>query len=116
MRYFWDAAVQLGPAAAAADEGARFPICRPDALTELFVNAGLRDVAVTAIDISTPFASLDEYWGPFLGGNGPAPAYAMSLGDADRTRLRDLIRAKLPIKSDGSIDLVARAWAVRANK
>jgi len=28
--------------------------------------------------------------------------------------LRERIRANLPIKSDGSIHLVARAWAVRA--
>jgi hypothetical protein len=37
----------------------------------------------------------------------------MSLGEAERDRLRERIRARLPIASDGSIALTARAWAVR---
>lgn len=114
MRYFWDAAAQLNAAAAALDEGARFPVCRPEALTGLFGQAGLRGAAVTAIDVPTPFADFDDYWRPFLGGNGPAPAYAMSLSEADRARLRERIRERLPANSDGSIALIARAWAVRA--
>jgi hypothetical protein len=56
---------------------------------------------------------LDDYWSPFLGGNGPAPAYAMSLDASARERLRERIAARLPIAADGSIDLIARSWAVR---
>jgi SAM-dependent methyltransferase len=114
MRFFWDAAVQLDPAVAKLDEGIRFPLCRPEPLTELFEKAGLREAAVTAIDIPTPFANFEEYWHPFLGRQGPAPAYAMSLDEAARARLRDCLRARLPIRSDGSISLTARAWAIRA--
>ena len=88
MRRFWDAVVELDPGAAKLDEGTRFPLCRPEALSGLFTSAGLRDVAVTAIDIPTPFASYEEYWRPFLGGQGPAPAYAMSLDEPARARLR----------------------------
>ena len=36
MRAFWDAAVAEDPAAAALDEGTRFPLCRPAALTAAF--------------------------------------------------------------------------------
>lgn len=114
MRAFWDAAVELDPDAADLDEGARFPLCRPEALTGLFTHAGLRGVDVTAIDIPTPFATFDDYWGPFLGGQGPAPAYAMALDVAARARLRERIRERLPLQADGSILLTARAWAVRA--
>ena len=114
MRYFWDAAIELDPNAARMDEAIRSPVCRPDALTKLFTGAGLNDVEVTAIDIPTPFASFEEYWQPFLGGQGPAPAYAMSLSDDARARLRDCIRERLPVQADGSIALIARAWAVRA--
>jgi SAM-dependent methyltransferase len=113
MRLFWDAAVELNPDVAAMDEGVRFPMCCPKALTELFGGAGLSGIDVTAIDIPTPFASFDEYWQPFLGGQGPAPAYAMSLGEAARARLRDRIRERLPVEADGSISLTARAWAIR---
>jgi SAM-dependent methyltransferase len=110
MRRFWDAAVELDPAAASADEGLRFPLCRPEALEKLFTGAGLRGVEVTPIDVPTPFVDFDDYWQPFLGGTGPAPAYAMSLDEGRRERLRDRLRERLP---KGSFSLIARAWAVR---
>jgi SAM-dependent methyltransferase len=112
MRYFWDA-VALDPDKADLDEARRFPICAPDPLRELFQNAGLGEVEVQAIDVRTPFRDFDEFWKPFLGGQGPAPAYAMSLSEKDRRTLRENIRASLPIVGDGSIELMARAWAVR---
>ena len=68
---------------------------------------------VTAIDIATEFASFEDYWEPFLGGQGPAPAYAMKLDDARRQALRERLRRDLPVQADGSIGLIARAWAVR---
>ena len=113
MRYFWDAALALDPAAAPLDEGRRFPICRPEPLAALFAQAGLHDVDVRAIDVPTRFRDFDDYWSPFLGGQGPAPGYAMSLGDARRDALRDHLRSRLAIQPDGAIHLIARAWAVR---
>lgn len=115
MRHFWDAAIELDEAAATLDEGVRFPTCRPEALASLFADAGLNDVEARSIDVPTPFADFDDYWQPFLGGQGPAPAYAMSLDESARARLRDRLKECLPIASDGSIRLTARAWAVRAN-
>ena len=115
MRFFWDAAVELNPDAAKMDEGLRFPLCRPEPLSRLFESAGLQRVEVTALDVPTPFASFDEYWHPFLGGQGPAPAYAMALEASARTRLRDRIRERIPQKVDGSISMIARAWAVRGS-
>jgi SAM-dependent methyltransferase len=116
MRHFWDAAVALDPAAAALDEGRRFPLCRPEPLAELFARAGVADVEVRPIDVATDFRDFDDYWTPFLGGQGPAPGYAMALDDARRAALRDRIRAALPIAGDGAIHLVARAWAVRGRR
>ena len=104
--YVWDYAVNL-------DEGLRFPVCRPEGLAQLFTAAGLEAVEVTAIDVPTPFTSFEDYWQPFLGGQGPAPAYAMSLDEAARSRLREHLRARLPAAADGSIPLTARAWAAR---
>ena len=40
-----------------------------------------------------------DYWSPFLGSRGPAPVFAMSLGEISRERIRD----RRPIRSDGSI-------------
>ncbi|MBK7331375.1 MAG: class I SAM-dependent methyltransferase [Betaproteobacteria bacterium] len=114
MRFFWDAAVELESDAAKLDEGVRFPLCRPEALEKLFASATLEEIEVKAFDIPTSFADFDDYWQPFLGGQGPAPAYAMSLDEPARTRLRDHIRTRMPAEANGSISLTARAWAVRA--
>ncbi|WP_345761176.1 class I SAM-dependent methyltransferase [Diaminobutyricibacter sp. McL0608] len=113
MRYFWGAALELDPAA--PDEGARFPISDPGRLEELFAGAGLTGPHARSIDVPTTFADFDDYWQPFLGGQGPAPTYVASLDESARGRLRDRIRERLPIEADGSIALVARAWAVRAS-
>jgi hypothetical protein len=113
MRRFWDAAVALDEGARQLDEGRRFPLCRPDALSSLFAGAGLAGVEARAIDVPTVFRDFDDYWSPFLGGQGPAPAYAMSLEEERRMRLRERLRRELPRRPDGSIHLIARAWAVR---
>jgi SAM-dependent methyltransferase len=114
MRYFWDAAVELNPEVASMDEGIRFSLCVPDSLVAHFASPALSKSEVTEIVIPTPFASFEEYWQPFLGGQGPAPAYAMSLEAAARARMRDHIRARIPVRADGSISMIARAWAIRA--
>jgi SAM-dependent methyltransferase len=113
MRHFWDVAVALNPAARELDEGIRFPLCRPDALQRLFASAGLEAIEITPLEIGTRFSDFDDYWNPFLGGQGPAPAYAMSLDATARMQLREALRARLPIERDGSIALVARAWAIK---
>ena len=117
MRHFWDAAAAVDPRAAELDEGRRFPICRPEALGRLFeTNGAFGDIATRAIDVPTVFRDFDDYWTPFLGGQGPAPTYCASLADDTRAELRERLRARLPESRGGTIDLQARAWAVRARR
>jgi hypothetical protein len=71
---------------------------------------------VRSIDVSTAFRDFDDYWTPFLGGQFPAPDYAMSLNEEARTTLRERIRSRLPIAADGSIPLIARAWVARGTR
>ena len=113
MRHFWDAAVALDPTALELDEGRRFPICQPDRLMDLFRQAELGTVEARAIDVPTRFRDFDDYWAPFQGGQGPAPSYAMALSPERRAVLRERLRARLLVAPDGSIQLTARAWAVR---
>jgi SAM-dependent methyltransferase len=113
LRHFWDAAVALDPAAAALDEGERFPLCRQGALAELFAAAGLERVEAGALEVPTRFADVDDYWAPFLGGQGPAPGYVAGLTPAATEALRAALAARLPAAADGSIELVARAWTAR---
>jgi hypothetical protein len=63
--------------------------------------------------VPTVFKSFDDYWSPFLGGQGPAPTYCMALPEDRRRQLRDRIRGALPVAPDGSIRLGARAFAIR---
>jgi SAM-dependent methyltransferase len=112
IKSFWDAAVSLDPAAAPLHEGTRFPQCHPAALQAAFEAAGLGGVETGPLELTARFAGFDDYWQPFLGGQGPAPAYAMSLGEEARAALRARLQSALPAAADGSIALRARAWAV----
>lgn len=113
IRRFWDAAIRLEPEAGELHEGRRFPLCARATLAELFQRAALEDVDVRALELTARFADFDDYWEPFLGGQGPAPAFVASLPDARRDAIRDALRAELPIHPDGSLELPARAWAAR---
>jgi len=113
LRHFWNAATAVDSAARKLDEGHRFQLCHPDALTELFRSGGLGDVHCEPIEIPTVFASFDDYWRPLLGGTGPAPSYVASL-DADRRAiLARKLEETLRRGPGGTIALTARAWAVR---
>jgi len=113
LRHFWDAAVVLDSHAAVLDEGRRFPLCSPELLRDLFIGQGLRSVDVESIDIRTHFDDFQDFWTPFLSGQGPAPSYVATLNTEQRSLLRELIRSALPVSPQGAIDLKARAWAVR---
>jgi SAM-dependent methyltransferase len=113
LRVFWDAVDALNPAAAVLDEARRFPLCHPEPLRQAFEHAGLRDVVGRAVDVPTHFRDFDDYWNPFLGGQGPAASYIMSLEEHSRSEVREQLRRSLPTKANGEIHLIARAWAVR---
>ena len=113
MRYFLDTARPIDPKSSAYDDGINAPICRPKALSDAFVAAGLSDVETAATDIPAAFVDFQDYWTPFLGGTGSAPKYCMSLDENTRNKIRDAVRAKLPTGPDGEILLAVRAWAVK---
>jgi SAM-dependent methyltransferase len=116
LRTFWDAAAALDPAAAALDEGLRFPICQPERLAAHLRAAHLEQVEGQPIEVTMRFRDFDDYWSPFLGGQGPAPGYVASLTAQQRTALRDRLQRSLPVAGDGSLSLSARAWAVRGRR
>ena len=113
LRVFWDEAVALNPAASPRDER-NMPFCTRDQLRDLWRDGGLLEVEVAPLVIETEFASFDDFWNPFLLGQGPAGAYVASLSDADRNSLKERIKTRLlPNDEMGSITLHARAWAVK---
>lgn len=113
LNIFWDVASKLNPEAANLHESTRFPEANAEGLSRQFKNAGLNETSSEKIQIETIFDSFDDYWSPFLGGQGPAPSYVLSLTEQNREALKNTLREQLPIQQDGSIPMIAKAWAMR---
>jgi SAM-dependent methyltransferase len=117
MRRFWDVAASLDPVAAERDEGRTFNgVSSREALSGLFTGAGFANVETRGIEIPTRFKDFDDFWSPFLGGQGPGPTYVTSLDDTRRDHLRERLRETLATAADGSISLTARAWAAKGTR
>ena len=113
LRRFWDAAAEVDEKAKTVDEGIRFSICNPDKLKNAFENAELSNVQTSYLTVDTIFKDFEDYWNPFLGGQGPAPSYLASESSYIVGKIRFELLQNLPVEMDGSIKLVARAIAVR---
>ena len=111
--YFWTAVADLFADGVDHDEGNQFPICAPEPLSDLFTAAGLESVDTCPLDVPTVFTDFEDFWAPFLRGQGPAGAYCAALSDGDRQRLRHHLQISVPLSGDGAIEMIARAWAVR---
>jgi SAM-dependent methyltransferase len=113
LRVFWDEAVALDPAIAPRDER-NMSLSRRGELAALWRSTGLERVEDQPITIELAFASFNDYWRPFLGGQGPAGAYVVSLPEARRAALEARLRSRLfGQRQDGPFVLQARAWAVK---
>ena len=113
LRTFWDVACSLNPAATDLHEGHRFQLANTDVLVELWTDSGIGDIESTSLTVPTVFEDFDDYWSPFLGGQGPAAGYVASLDEASREDLRAALDRELPADANGRIWMTARAWAVR---
>ena len=112
LRIFWDASAALDETAEKLDE-AHMPLCRSGELSDLWKKAGLKNVQQQPLDLEMQFDSFEDYWRPFLLGQGPAGAYTANLNPDALQRLRDELRHRLTASGeDVSFVLPARAWAV----
>jgi SAM-dependent methyltransferase len=114
LRRFWDVAASVDPEAANFDQARRFPMCTPDGLHELFQAAHCKRIDVKALEIVTRFENFEEYWAPFLSGQGSAPNYLVSRSQKMQAEIRDRLKSSLQSGETESLELPARAWAVRA--
>jgi len=113
LRVFWDEAVAIDSTIAPRDER-HMPLCKRGELAALWRANGIQEVAEQAIAIELSFDSFDDYWSPFLGGQGPAGAYTASLSETTRAALASRLRTRLlGERQDGPFTLQARAWAVK---
>jgi SAM-dependent methyltransferase len=113
LRAFWDSAVKLDPSADHLHEK-HMPLCRAGQLAELWRSGGLREVEESSLEFGMRFENYDDFWTPFLFGQGPAGAYLKRLS-ADRIEaLRDLLMCELGNPTDQFV-LPARLLAVRGS-
>lgn len=113
LRFFWDEAVALDPSAESKDER-HMPYCEDGGLATLWKTAGLESVQEKALTISMQYTSFEDYWLPFLEGQGPAGSHVLSLTEGQQVELRDRLRGRiLGDRPNTSFTLKARAWTVR---
>ena len=113
LNLFWDVVVELNPSASDLHESRRFPDSNAERLIDTFKRVGFSGVEAAPIEIVTHFSDFDDYWQPFLGGQGPAPTYVSRLDETERAHLREALAQRLPVEENGSIFLNARAWATK---
>lgn len=115
LNQFWDAVSETDPEAYAIDE--RQPSFTKESIMSLWQSAGLDDISSDELLIELAFASFDDYWAPFLLGQGPSGRYAQSLPPERQVELRECLRGRVPpLNEDGSLSMRARAWVVRGAK
>lgn len=112
LRIFWDEAVALDPSSEARDER-HMSFSGSGELSKLWRGHGLVDVQETALVIPMTFESFDDFWLPFLEGQGPAGAHVASLSVEARSQLEQRLRQRLQVQTGGAVNLSGRAWAVR---
>ncbi|MGH2398124.1 MAG: class I SAM-dependent methyltransferase [bacterium] len=113
LRTFWDAAVALDPDAEPRHER-HMPYCRKGELSALWTASGLKEAKETSLVVPLDFESFEDFWQPFLTGQGPSGSYATSLPEERQQALRERLRRELSgVKPDMPFTLQARAWAVR---
>lgn len=113
LRVFWDEAIAFDPAIEPQDEG-HMPLCKSGELTALWKQQGLENVKEAPLTVVLHFASFDDYWAPFLLGQGPAGAYVARLPKDRQQALEQRLRKRLLGDGpDHPIDMQARVWAVK---
>jgi len=88
----------------------------PEGMRASLAAAGFTDISVTEIEVTRTFANFDEYWDiqciPF----SPPGRTIAKLAEAQRTKLREVMRERMTPGADGSITYAATAMAGKARK
>jgi hypothetical protein len=101
---FWDAVHDVDPANAGESLLAG---AREGHLAALLAEAGLTDVVASRLEVTSAFASYDEWWEPYTYGVGPSGSYVAGLDPAARERLRSRCEELLP---EPPFEVHATAW------
>lgn len=108
IRMLWDTAATLG----FLESHAIIRSLSSDGeMAAMWRKAGLIDVTQAEITMRFEFEDFDDYWSPYLGGDGPIGEMVMSLTPEQRTVLEQKLRLIfLSNRPDGRRSFVAAAW------
>jgi SAM-dependent methyltransferase len=113
IRMLWDTAAALDPSDAKVRELFR-PLNSPGEMAHLWRRVGLQEVEETGLVIRMEFTDFEDYWRPFLSGDGPPGQFVTGLSDEARERLKSYLRrAYESNRPDGPRSFVAVAWACK---
>ena len=87
------------------------PYCTPDALEQLWNDAGLAQTRVSDARVSASYLGFEDLWSPLETGVGPAGAYTASLDPEPRAALKADLQRILDV-GEQPFRLTARAWIV----
>jgi SAM-dependent methyltransferase len=111
LRMVWDIAAVLDPE---LERPLFRPMMAPGEMEEAWRSVGLLDVEQTSLTIRIEFSSFEDFWSPFLLGEGPHGRYVAGLPEPARAALREHARrAYLAHRPDGPRSFVSVAWACR---
>jgi ubiquinone/menaquinone biosynthesis C-methylase UbiE len=113
LRVFFDEAIAFDSSVEPRDES-HMPLCRQGELGAFFRQQGFENVQEAPLTAVLRFESFDDYWAPFLLGQGPAGAYVASLPKDRQAALASRLRHRLLGDGpDHPFELQVRAWAVK---
>ena len=84
-----------------------------DQLQLLIESVGLVAVVTRPIDIQITYTDFDDYWNSNTGSGSPVATALRSLSEDKQQRIKDLVRANLPMDKRGAVSFSARVNAVR---
>jgi SAM-dependent methyltransferase len=88
----------------------------PEGMRAALAAASFADIAVAEIEVTRTFANFDEYWDIQTMPFSPSGKTVAKLTDAQRVKLRDVMRDTLPAAADGTITYSATAMAGKGRK
>jgi SAM-dependent methyltransferase len=113
LRMIWDIAAVLDPV---LERPLFRPMMVPGEMEEAWRAVGLVDIEQTSLMIRVEFSSFEDFWSPFLLGEGPHGQYVVGLAEPARALLQEHARrAYLANRPDGPRSFVSVAWACRGS-
>ncbi len=116
MRHFWNAARDVHEQADMFDAGIKYKLCMKKNLIRLFESLNLSNIKFVNIERIASYVNFEDYWLPIKSAQGSVAEFLTTLTPDQIMKLRDLLRSRLPISSNGELKLIISALAIEGRK